>query len=168
MLHCTCSSCLGWVGSCLFGKCWAGLLREWVGSGYVQQIGPMSISELAPTPHPYPNLLSELLPLPKRCFADDELDCSLQPVDFVTLTRVTNNASSSWVILFRSVQFVWCEQSLTLITQTQLAERLRSSSFCGCQPTGREHIWLNEQYRSRLSQSSTRNYHLFITPVGST
>ena len=33
----------------------------------------------------------------------------MQPIRFVTLTRVTNNASCNWVNLvhLRSVQFVW-------------------------------------------------------------
>jgi len=37
--------------------------------------------------------------------------CSLQPINFVTLTRMTNNALCNWVNLmhFSSVQFVFCE-----------------------------------------------------------
>ena len=40
MLHCTCSPCLGWVGSCLFAKCWTGSLIRWIGSGWVQHPCP--------------------------------------------------------------------------------------------------------------------------------
>ena len=40
--------------------------------------------------------------------------CNLQPINFVTLMRVTNNASCNWVNLvqFNLVQFVCYEQSL--------------------------------------------------------
>ena len=38
---------------------------------------------------------------------------TLQPINFVTLTRVTNNASCNWVNLVQvsSIQFHCCEQS---------------------------------------------------------
>jgi len=42
-LYLICLIGLSWIGSYLIGKCWVGLLRTWVGSGWVQQIGPMSI-----------------------------------------------------------------------------------------------------------------------------
>ena len=46
MLHYTCSPCLGWVGSCLFAKCWTGSLIRWIGSGWVQHPCP-PLRELA-------------------------------------------------------------------------------------------------------------------------
>jgi len=37
-----------------------------------------------------------------------ELNCELQPINFATLTRMTNNVSCNWVDLFKSVQFSSC------------------------------------------------------------
>jgi len=44
----------------------------------------------------------------------------VQPINFVTLTRVTNNASCNWVnsVKVSSVQFVCCERGLTSIFST--------------------------------------------------
>jgi len=49
-----------------------------------------------------------------------ELNCractaAMQPIDFATLTRVTNNASCNWVraVQFSSVQFACCEHGFT-------------------------------------------------------
>ena len=48
MLHCTCSDCLGWVGSGLV--CSENVGLGWVVNkvGWVLQIGPMSISDANP------------------------------------------------------------------------------------------------------------------------
>ena len=55
----------------------------------------------------------------KAVFNADELNCSarttaLQPINFVTLMRVTNNAWCNWVNLVQvsSVQFICCEHGL--------------------------------------------------------